>query len=324
MNMEQSKSNRPRLSAEQIKDLNQEHLLPYLIRLAVILPIMIALHFFIYISTHSDPTVYLAGFPVFLQIWAHIWIPFLAVVVLGFLMSGLMVLAHEMSHGHLIAHTPINLVVGMLMAVPLAVPYPLYGLSHKRHHTYNTTKRDPSYYEPPKNPIIRMFAWLFHYMQLSFAMSVLFALDKLSDSEKIGAKNYPFRIFLTVVEAAIIVSLMFILGWKLFLLHYFLPWLSFSIWNTTRAIGEHEYLYDGEDGHKRQIETTRSMYMGPITKFFWWKAGYHIEHHLYPSIPFHNLDKVQKYLGLELQTRPTYLQYMLYRWKRGVEYPMFL
>ena len=32
--------------------------------------------------------------------------------------------------------------------------------------------------------------------------------------------------------------------------------------------------------------TTRTVYMNPISRFIYWNMNYHIEHHMYPLVPF--------------------------------------
>ncbi len=34
---------------------------------------------------------------------------------------------------------------------------------------------------------------------------------------------------------------------------------------------------------------TRTMYLGPLLRFLYWNMNYHIEHHMYASVPFHRL-----------------------------------
>ena len=38
--------------------------------------------------------------------------------------------------------------------------------------------------------------------------------------------------------------------------------------------------------------TTRTVLLGPVLRFLYWNMNYHIEHHLYPNVPFHALPKL--------------------------------
>ena len=34
---------------------------------------------------------------------------------------------------------------------------------------------------------------------------------------------------------------------------------------------------------------TRTVYMNPITRFIYWNMNYHVEHHMFPMVPYHAL-----------------------------------
>ncbi len=36
------------------------------------------------------------------------------------------------------------------------------------------------------------------------------------------------------------------------------------------------------------------MLLGPVLRFLYWNMNYHIEHHLYPNVPFHALPKLRE------------------------------
>ena len=38
--------------------------------------------------------------------------------------------------------------------------------------------------------------------------------------------------------------------------------------------------------------TTRTVYLNPIFSFLYWHMEYHVEHHIYPQVPSHNLKKL--------------------------------
>jgi Na+-transporting NADH:ubiquinone oxidoreductase subunit F len=54
--------------------------------------------------------------------------------------------------------------------------------------------------------------------------------------------------------------------------------------NDTQHVGLAEDVYD----HRL---CSRNVYYGPIMSFIYWNMQYHIEHHMYPGIPFHSLRK---------------------------------
>jgi Na+-transporting NADH:ubiquinone oxidoreductase subunit F len=39
---------------------------------------------------------------------------------------------------------------------------------------------------------------------------------------------------------------------------------------------------------------TRTVYMNPIHRYLYWNMGYHLEHHMFPLVPYHNLPKLHE------------------------------
>ncbi len=49
---------------------------------------------------------------------------------------------------------------------------------------------------------------------------------------------------------------------------------------------------------------TRNVYLNPLTRFLYWNMNYHIEHHMFPAVPFHALPKLHE--KIKGQLPPTY------------------
>ncbi|WP_159097930.1 fatty acid desaturase [Aminobacter sp. MSH1] len=45
---------------------------------------------------------------------------------------------------------------------------------------------------------------------------------------------------------------------------------------------------------------TRTMYLNPLLRFLYWNMNYHIEHHMFPMIPFYNLPKLHRLIKHQL------------------------
>ena len=57
------------------------------------------------------------------------------------------------------------------------------------------------------------------------------------------------------------------------------------------------YLYaehTGCESTRSAFDNTRTTYTGIVMKWFAWNMPYHVEHHAYPSIPFHALPKLNQ------------------------------
>ena len=61
-------------------------------------------------------------------------------------------------------------------------------------------------------------------------------------------------------------------------------WLFYLINNT-----QHAGLIDNSNDFRKSC---RTIFLNPFLSFLYWKMNYHIEHHMYPGVPFYNLPKL--------------------------------
>lgn len=45
---------------------------------------------------------------------------------------------------------------------------------------------------------------------------------------------------------------------------------------------------------------TRTVYMNPVLRFLYLNMNYHLEHHMFPSVPYHNLPRLHRLIGHDL------------------------
>jgi len=45
---------------------------------------------------------------------------------------------------------------------------------------------------------------------------------------------------------------------------------------------------------------TRTVYMNPVNRYMYWNMGYHVEHHMFPMVPYHNLPKLHELLKADV------------------------
>ena len=45
---------------------------------------------------------------------------------------------------------------------------------------------------------------------------------------------------------------------------------------------------------------SRTVYMGPVLRFLYWNMNYHIEHHMFPMVPYHALRKLHAEIRQDL------------------------
>ena len=86
----------------------------------------------------------------------------------------------------------------------------------------------------------------------------------------------------------------------LFLIPKFFATLNI-IWGLTQHIG----LQDKVKDHRL---CTRSIRLNPILSFIYWNMEYHIEHHMFPSVPSYNLPKLHEAIKHQLPKPQTLFQ----------------
>ena len=72
-------------------------------------------------------------------------------------------------------------------------------------------------------------------------------------------------------------------------IYFFLPRLIGQIWLQAGAIPQHAEMQADVADLRLSTRTWRTH---PIVHFFQWNMAYHLEHHLYPTVPFHALPKL--------------------------------
>ena len=57
-----------------------------------------------------------------------------------------------------------------------------------------------------------------------------------------------------------------------------------------------------EDGQQRSYSNlnTRTVYMNPVSRFIYWNMNYHVEHHMFPMVPYHALPKLHEMIKHDL------------------------
>jgi fatty acid desaturase len=88
-----------------------------------------------------------------------------------------------------------------------------------------------------------------------------------------------------------------ILGWRRYLLLVVAPMVTgLYVASVLRSVTEHHDVSEGSEW-----TNARSIVTHPLIEFLWSNVNYHLEHHLYPSVPYHALPKLRKALSPEFQ-----------------------
>jgi fatty acid desaturase len=158
--------------------------------------------------------------------------------------------------------------------------------------------------ETPKRLIINIIPFLdllFFKKHISFeiiqhALGIKTSVMMESIPENVCAKSiFHSRIFviiwLTIILWSILAS-----TW-LPLLYILLPQYYGKTLHKLVAFTQHAGLARNLKDHRL---TSREMYLNPILSFLYWKMEYHLTHHMFPTVPSCNLDKLHQHIKDQL------------------------
>ncbi|MEL7588301.1 MAG: NADH:ubiquinone reductase (Na(+)-transporting) subunit F [Prolixibacteraceae bacterium] len=206
---------------------------------------------------------------------------------------------HECGHGTAFKTDWMNNVVYEVASFMVMRESVVWRWSHTRHHSDTIiVGRDPEI-QVPRPPDIKglVFSFInFAGYKTYYPGLVRHAMGTVTDAEKTFIPESEFskinrnaRIVVTIY-ALIIVSAIVLQSWIpifLFILpQFFGTWLMI-IHNTTQHAGLAENVLD----HRLNC---RTVYMNPISRFIYWNMNYHVEHHMFPLVPYHALPRLHE------------------------------
>lgn len=227
-------------------------------------------------------------------------------VALG--MNAMFLLIHEGVHDILFPQKWLNDLAATLMAIAGFVSFSAYRSMHLRHHEHLGDENDPDdYHNYTNNPKL---IWLLHYNRLLWA-TILYLIFVPSLAWRYG--NTKERI--KVVSEYLLLIVTYISIWQFVPLQiFFTTWIvPFILTNFTiniRGLTQHG-ITDATD----PFLASRSIESHPIIQFLLVNENFHLEHHLFPSIPSYNLPKLHKLILPRIHRRVTCKSYSSFLWR---------
>jgi fatty acid desaturase len=205
---------------------------------------------------------------------------------------------HECGHGTAFKTGWMNDVVYHIASfMVVRNPY-VWRWSHARHHTDTyIVGRDPEIAIMRPSQLLK-FAGL--YFGLPGVLLDWVKMLRYAFTGKVGAEEATFipatehskvifvaRIW-TVIYAATFV-LAYYLGSILPFLVIGLPRLYGGWQHVMVGLLQHGGLADNVNDHRLN---SRTVIMGPVNRFIYWNMNYHLEHHMFPMVPYHALPRL--------------------------------
>ena len=216
--------------------------------------------------------------------WTITWLCYLA---MGYMQMGIMTFMHDCTHSVLFKVRWKNWAFGSFAILPMLISFICFKEDHLLHHRHNRSPKDPDGFTMGKRGIgdyILFYAYaMFGVFLTAIQFIFIFPLQKFRGKKAlIHWSEIAFHI---IVFAALfnwassqgIVSEVFAI--------WFWPLIFFGFFNSVRFVAEHY----GTPWNSGQLVGTRTIISNQINSWFWNNINYHIGHHMYPAVPWYNL-----------------------------------
>ncbi len=240
------------------------------------------------------------------QTWWNPIVYIAAVIVIGSRINALGGLMHDAAHHRAYANRSLNDFVGELLALPTSASMAGYRNTHFAHHRELNSANDPDWqrnvglkefeFPAPRTSVLMYFVQYLTGLKIGAALG---GFHKNKDTRDIPAAVARARLvfFLGLIAASIALGF-----WKILLAYWIVPLLTvFLAIRYLRNVAEH---YAVE--HEHVLNESRTV-LAPVWELWLiapWGLNYHLEHHLFPSVPCFRLGELHRLL----MTREPYPQ----------------
>lgn len=232
------------------------------------------------------------------------WLYVPLVCFIGARQHALIVLMHEGAHCRLFRSRALNDWVAELL---LSWPFVLFTMhayrrNHWPHHRHVNMTGDPDWegkqtdeWQFPKRPSALAKLLLEDLAGIGFVKFVVKVarLPRADSTDRRCLRRFNVARACFLIAAVVVITALG--GWRPFLLFWVVPfvtWMQLAF--HIRSIAEH-FAIPSKPGMFGRTRTTRP---GWLERVFLvpTNVGYHLEHHLYPSVPLYNLPKLHRLL----------------------------
>lgn len=257
--------------------------------------------------------------------WFSCMLPYWPIRLLGYIVIGsvihaLAICMHECAHGNMFRNSMLDHGVGFLLGIPALMSITAYQVTHRLHHKYNRSPRDPDEFTNLSNNqrilSIAFYVWALLGMPLYLVHIAITALARGNTKQR----------WTVIVEESLIIGLVCLvvavaakMGYFSVLLHcWLIPIVFAMLMANTRAWSEHTMTLRGHP-----LTQSRTVISNRLVALFLCNQNYHLEHHLFPAIPWYRLPTVHNLLQEEYRRAnifiyKSYLRFMWDAYRGGV------
>jgi Na+-transporting NADH:ubiquinone oxidoreductase subunit F len=214
---------------------------------------------------------------------------------------------HEAGHGTAFKTDWMNNTLYEIASFMVMRESTVWRWSHNRHHSDTIiVGRDPEIAVPRPPVLWKVIAPFFNVgsYQVYFKAVILHCFGRMSAAEKTFIPESQFnriywtaRIYAAIYLGVIALSIyersflpLFLVGFT----NLFGSWLM-PLYGYTQHAGLAENVLD----HRLNC---RTVYMNPVHRFLYWNMNYHVEHHMFPLVPYHALPRLHEAVKADCPT----------------------
>lgn len=243
----------------------------------------------------------------YLVILGHLWSSVLGTLLIGIAMTHGVELQHQALHGHGFKNRHSNRLVGYLLGLPMLVMYSHYQARHLWHHRHVGTSRDSEFFDYQlEESQFTIGELVFN----AFDLSLILRFVKYAARSALGLRIDRDISVKPAVESRIrweyAISTALLLTVAVGCYHHLeilaklwlLPLVLIAIpCHFLVELPEHILC---NRNSVNVVENTRTIVSGPFGYWFTNGNNFHVEHHMYPSVPMNKLHRVHAFLAQDI------------------------
>lgn len=216
------------------------------------------------------------------------------IVLMGFVVNGLPILMHESCHSLLYKNTLLNRWVGFVCGLPGFVAVSAYRSIHLLHHATTRTEKDPDDIEVNRPKSLPLVIIYYFVLLLGIYVYIFTVAARGFQKAHRAVRNHIIVEYAIMVGVVLLLFVIFPAGAVLKVWLY--PLLVAAQLSNVRGLAEHGLTTSGNP-----FTDSRTVLSNRFVSFMMCNLNYHLEHHLFPGVPWYNLPKVHQLLRQDFQ-----------------------
>jgi fatty acid desaturase len=206
---------------------------------------------------------------------------------------------HECAHGTAFRTAWLNEAIYLIACVMIFREPTIWRWSHARHHTDTLiVGRDPEIQvqRPPNLLLLALDLWALRHVAGTLGKLLLHAAGRVSAEERTFVPASEHHKVVWGARAGLIL-LAGLLAWCVAVdsllpaMLVGLPSIYGAFMGPFFATTQHAGLAEDVLDHRLN---SRTVYMNPVFRFLYWNMNYHVEHHIFPLVPYHALPRLHE------------------------------